>query len=102
MDDFLANLAMTLVGTLFGVVLGLVGDRWLGRRREAAELLRQEQALIGDLQRRRAFYVTSADPRKQPLTADEQLDADRCTASVLSARDRIAQVIDAAPTGSAA
>lgn len=85
--DSLAN----LVGTFVGAVLAILSTWWYDRRSRKTGEIRSVQSVIDRIHRSRALRP---DRTRQPgaLSHAEQIDFERCSASVLATRDMAAQV----------
>jgi hypothetical protein len=95
MSGFLGNTAANLVGTFVGAGLALLSAWAVARRERARAEVRRLQRLIDRIYRSRALVLVSDYPVQTDILDHlQQDDFRRVTASVLTTRDLIGEIID--------
>jgi hypothetical protein len=94
MSDFLSNTAANLVGTFVGAALALLSAWAVARRERARAEVRRLQRLIDRIYRSRALVAVSNYPVQVDPLNQQEGDFRRVTASVLTTRDLIGEIMD--------
>lgn len=100
MDGFLGNLLATLVGTFLGAGLALWAAHAQAKRTDTVRDRRLTQSVIDRLYRSRALRPKQVGGVRG--TEWDREDRKRCTASVITTRERIAYVSDELSVGAKA